>query len=244
MEDNGPAEDASRYWVDRALVRRDPAAVIPDCERWPRYHAWSKTMLQRWTLGRALADRRRYRRCVDFGCGLGDWATLFAPHVDELHACDLAQPFVTETRARLAELGHTAWHVECANVRSYRIPRGVDLAYLGAVLMYVPDITAVELLRRLRVAAAPNALVIVRDYCTFNLGRPRVYAPGYSVHRSPSRLRALGELAGLRCVEVRSSPSIYAEVMGGRVLGWPLRAAWRLATLHWLRASHTLVFRA
>ncbi len=31
--------------------------------------------------------------------------------------------------------------------------------------------------------------------------------------------------------------------MGGRALAWPLRAAWRAATVHWQRASHTFVLR-
>lgn len=237
--------DATRYWTDRARTTRGPGTVIPDCPRWSRYHAWSTAMLQRWTLGRVLSDRGRYGRAVDLGCGLGDWTALFAPHVDELYACDVAQPFVDETRARLDELRHTSWHVECANLRSYRIPRGIDLAYLGAVLMYVPDFTAAEILLHVRRAAAPAALVIVRDYCTFNLGRPSIDGTkGYSVHRHPSQLVELGESAGLRCLEVRSSPSIYAELMGGRLLAWPLRLAWRLATLHWARASHTFIFRA
>lgn len=182
---------------------------------------------------------------MDLGCGRGDWAALFAPRADEVYACDVAMPFVAETRARLDELRHTSWHVEQSDLRGYRIPKGIDLAYLGGVLMYVDDRAALDLLGRLRASTVSNALVIVRDYCTFNLGRRSVNTTtGYSVHRRPSEIVALAAAAGLRCLEVRSSPGIYAEVTGNAITRWPLRLAWRMATAHWLRASHTFVFRA
>ena len=236
--------DASRaFWIDRAVATQGTAAVLPS-GRWLRYHEWTNRLLRDWTLSRATAQRARFRRFVDLGCGRGDWTVLFGSHAEEVYACDVAPQFVAETRARLVAT-HPDARVECADLRSYEMPRGIDLAYLGAVLMYLPEVAAAALLDKVRVASVAGGLVIVRDYCTFNLGRPSVTtATGYSVHRSPKQLIALARSVGLECLESRSSPSIYAEVMANRVLAWPLRAAWRLATLHWLRASHTFVLRA
>ena len=207
-----------------------------------RYHAWTQTLLERWTLSRL--DRPRYRRAVDLGCGIGTWSTLLATRADQLHACDIAPGFVAETRARLAASDHRAWRVDCADIRAYTLPRRFDLAYVGSVLVHLSDRWAYRTLRRLREAADPGALVIVRDDCTFNLGRPSVvHSSGYSIHRRPRDIVDLATAAGLHCLEVRSSPSIYAEVMGNRLTRGPLWLGWRLATAHWLRASHTFMFR-
>ena len=204
-------------------------------------------MLARWTLDRVTADRRRFRRVVDLGCGHGDWVAQFAVHADEVFACDVSDVFVDQTRARLAALAHPAYEVTRAPLETYWIPRELDLAHLGCVLTYLADRDAADTLVRVREASARDALIIVRDWCTFNLGRRSVnHATGFSVHRTPGELCAMGERAGLSCIEVRSSPSIYAELWSAKLpmLRYPLRALWRVATLHWLRASHILLFRA
>ncbi|HEU0033192.1 MAG TPA: class I SAM-dependent methyltransferase [Kofleriaceae bacterium] len=235
-------DPGTAYWVDRALTTQGVGAVLP-AGRWLRYHAWTNALLHRFTLSRL--DRRRFRRFVDLGCGRGEWTALFAERADEVHACDVALPFVHETRGRLEAIGHRASFVEQADIRDFRVPSGTDLAYLGAVLLYLPDPVALGLLRRLRAAMVRDGQLVIRDYCTFNFGTPSVnHVTGYSVHRRAEDVVALARDAGFRCREVRASPSIYAEVMGNRITRWPLRVAWRLATLHWLRASHTFVFRA
>jgi SAM-dependent methyltransferase len=246
MRTAAPSEGSHAYWIERARSTTGVAAVHPS-GRWLRYHAWTRDMLARWTLQRVTADRRRFRRVVDLGCGRGDWLAQFAPHGDELFACDVSDVFVEQTRARLAGIDHPAFEVTRAELETYGIPRELDLAHLGCVLTYMADRDAADTFVRVREAAARDALVVVRDWCTFNLGRRSVnHTTGFSVHRTPSELRVMGERAGLRCIEVRASPSIYAELWGAKLpaLRYPLRAVWRLATLHWLRASHILLFRA
>ena len=229
---------ARAFWLDRARAHDGPTAVHPD-SRWLRYDAWTRRMLQAWTLARLRAIAPRFRRAVDLGCGHGDWTARFAQLADEIHACDIAPELAAATQLKLAR--HRAARVECADVRAFALPRELDLVYCGAVLMYLPDRAVGELLARVRAALAKNAIVIIRDFCAFNLASRSERA--HDVSRRPAELRALAERAGLRCVEVRSSPSIYGEMIGGALLGWPLRALWRLATLHWRRASHTLVMR-
>jgi predicted TPR repeat methyltransferase len=240
MEPARRVVEANTYWIERSRELTGVAAITPD-SRWVRYHGWTNRMLRRWTLSRL--DRPRFRRCVDIGCGLGDWSVALAPRCDEMYGCDVADPFVKLTRERLDELGHTSWNVEQADVRGYRLPHGIDLAYFGAVLMYLDDRDVGDVLYRLRQHTVNNALVIIRDYCTFNLGREG-RGPGHCYHRTPDALIDIANLAGLECIEARSSQSIYAEVMGNSITRWPLAALWRLATLHWTRASHTFVFRA
>lgn len=234
---------AAAYWIARARAEPADSAVHPGA-RWMRYHAWSRRQLQAWTLDQVRADRPRYRRCVDLGCGPGDWAALFAPLCDELFACEVSPDFVEQARARTRS--HPAREITCADLRDYELPPGADLVFAGGVLMYLPDDDVRAVLARIRTAAAPGAHVIVRDWCVCNLGRRGVTtATGYSVHRRARELRAMAEAQGLRTLEVRSSPSIYADRWARRVpaLALPARAAWRLGTLHWRRASYTLRFR-
>jgi trans-aconitate methyltransferase len=238
---DNPSDAARTYWIDRARTVQGAASVLAS-GRWLRYHAWTHGMLQRWTLSRL--DRPRYRRFVDLGCGRGEWSALFAPRAHEVVACDVADAFVAETRGRLDAIGHRAHQVTVSDLRDFQIPAGVDLAYVGAVLLYLRDRDVQDVLYRLRQATVPHAQVIIREYCTFNLGRPSTQTvSGFSMHRRPADLVRLAESVGLRCETVRSSPSIYAEAMGNAVTRWPLRLAWRMATAHWMRASHTLVFR-
>ena len=236
------ARIAREFWIDRAQQQVGIQAVHPSI-RWQRYHAWTRAMLQDWTLERMRRAAGHYRRCVDLGCGIGDWAERLAEIADEIHACDVAPHFVAETRRRVP-----AAVVECADLREYRLPRQLDLVYLGAVLSYLPDRDVLDVFRRIRAATVPRALVIVRDYCAFNFGRASVNGQRdfFSVHRRPRDLLRLAEASGLSCVESRSSPSIYGEVMarGVPLLQWPMRGLWRIATLAWLRASHTFILRA
>jgi SAM-dependent methyltransferase len=242
MPHQNEARIARDFWIEHSRDHVGTQAVHPR-GAWSGYHAWTRRMLQDWTIERVKDAAPRYRRCIDLGCGIGDWTERFAELADEVHACDLSPDFVEQTRMRVP-----AAIVQCADLRDYKFPRRSDLVYVGAVLTYLPDADVLDVLRRIRAATVPGALVLVRDYCAFNLGRRTVNqsAAFYSVHRRAGDLCQLAELAGLTCVELRSSPSIYGEVMTRRapLLQWPMRALWRLATASWMRASHTLILRA
>jgi SAM-dependent methyltransferase len=238
--DDDPSRVAPGYWIRRASEQPSEQAVHPS-SRFLSYEMWTRRMVQRWTMQRVRAVKPRFRRCVDMGCGFGDWTALFADVVDEVNAFDVAPAFVDATRQRVPKA-----HVECGDLRSYVLPRGLDFVYIGAVLLYVPQPDVVDILRRVRDAVVPGALVIIRDWCTLNLGRRSTNASAehWSIHRSPRELAWLAEAARLELVELRSSPSIYGEVMGGRLAQWPMRMAWRLLSLPARRASHTLILRA
>lgn len=231
---------AATFWIERARKTPPMEAVHPRT-RFIGFAVWTRRMLQRWTIDRIARDRPRFKRGVDIGCGPGDWAELYKQHCDELYACDIAPAFVEQTRARLAG---TRSHVECSDLRSYGVPVGADLVTLGAVLIYLDDDDVIALMRRIYAAMEPGGLVVVRDWCTFNFGRPsRQSKIGFSIHRRPRDLQRLIMRTGFTPLELRASPSIYAEVMGGGLLQWPLRALWCLVSLPWHRASHTLLFR-
>ena len=234
---------AREFWLQRSRTLDGPAAVHPDT-RWLRYDTWTRGMLQTWTLARLRALRPRFRCAVDLGCGFGDWTERFGAISDQIHACDLAPDLAAATQRRLAR--HRDARIECADVREFELPPRCDFVYIGAVLMYLSDAAALDVLHRVRAAIAPGALVVIRDFCAFNLGRRTVHRTdaSYDVNRRPAELVAMAERAGLQCLELRSSPSIYGEVMGGALLAWPSRALWRLATAFWLRCSHTFVLHA
>jgi SAM-dependent methyltransferase len=244
MRSRVESANASEFWVQQGRSAVGVTAVEPYI-RWHGYHARSRRALQRWTLDRLRADRPRYRIGVDLGCGNGEWTELFAPLCDELHACDVSPDFVAQARAR------TSWHrnlsAEVSDLRSFPIPRGADFIYVGAAFMYLSDRDVAGVLENVAAHAAPGAHVVIRDYCTYNLGLRTEYpTQGHSIHRPAKHLLAIASDAGLQCVEVRSSFSIYGELAAGFVPGlqWPLRALLRLATIPWTRASHTLRFHA
>lgn len=225
---------AQEFWAARAATTPALQAVHPHA-RWHGYHAWTRTLLQRWTISRMRG--RRFERGLDLGCGYGDWTALFATACDEMYGCEVAPAFVEEARRRVPHAS-----IECCDIRDYELPQRCDFVYAGAVLMYLSDSEVLDALRRIRDATQPGALVMWRDYCTYHFGRRSVqHANGFSVHRTPRELCKLAASAGLRVDEVRSSPSIYAEVMGGRMGRAPLHALWKLATVGWTRASHTVV---
>jgi SAM-dependent methyltransferase len=242
MHPREPSKTANDFWVQYGKRAAGVTAVEPYI-RWHGYHARSRRALQRWTVDRLRADRPRYRLGVDLGCGNGEWTELFAPLCDEVHACDVSPDFVAQARARMA--WHRAASVEVSDLRSFPIPKGADFIYVGAAFMYLQDRAVSEVFRNIVANAADNAHVVVRDYCTFNLGLRTEYPlQGHSIHRPASHLIDLATEAGLRCDEARSSFSIYGELGGSGVPGlqWPLRALFRFITIPWTRASHTLRF--
>ena len=230
---------ARDFWLQQA-ERHEPLLAVNPGGRCIAVHDWTRRALQRWTLARMRAFKPRYSRCLDVGCGYGDWTEQFATLADEVYGCELASGFVEQALRRVPSA-----RITCADLRDYELPPRLDLVYIGAVLMYLPEPDALDLLRRIRAALVPDALVVCREYCTFNLGRRTVHhtADRFSIHRSPDELCWLAELAGLQVVEIRSAPSIYGEVLGGRAGRWPMRGLLRLVTLPWRRASHTFVLR-
>jgi len=231
---------AKQFWIEHASKTDGAIAVHPNTH-WQGYQMWTRRMVQAWTLDRIRAVQPHFKRGVDLGCGFGDWSELFAPLVDELHACDVAPAFVEQTQRRVPSA-----RVTCADVRDFTFPAELDFVYIGAVLLYVDDADALEVLQRIRRAVVPGALVIWRDWCTYGWGRrtTNLRDTFYSVHRTPDDVRRIAELARFRVVEQRAAPSIYGEVMGGRRWQWPMRALWRFASLPWTRTSYSLILRA
>lgn len=233
------AKVVERFWIERA-ARLTPEEAVHPKSRFLGYEMWTRRMLQTWTMRRLAAMKPRSARTLDVGCGYGDWTELLARMSDEIHAFDIAPDFVEQTKRRVP-----AAQVTCSDLQSFKMPRDLDLVYVGAVLLYAKQPDVVDVLRRVRDSIRKDGLVVIRDWCTFNVGRRTTNSGGghWSIHRSPDELCWLAEAARLRVVEVRSSPSIYGEVMGGRIAQWPLRGLWRLFSLPVRRASHTLILR-
>jgi SAM-dependent methyltransferase len=234
-----PSKIVEKFWLERAAKLTPEEAVHPK-SRFLGYEMWTRRMLQTWTMQRLRKLKPRSARTLDMACGYGDWTELLAQISDELYAFDIAPSFVDMTQRRVPQA-----HVACSDLCSYSVPRDLDLVYIGAVLLYAPQPEVVDVLRRVREAIRSDAVVIIRDWCTFNAGRRTTNSGGghWSIHRSPDELCWLAEAARFRVVELRSSPSIYGEVMGGPILQWPMRGIWRLISLPARRASHTLILR-
>jgi SAM-dependent methyltransferase len=249
-----PPVDQNRFWIARGRLPMGPSAVTPGKPDTP-YQRWKRRCLQEWTVRRVRRHLGgRFARAVDLGCGYGDWTVLFAVMADEIVACDVSPGFVAEAERRLRAAGHPAASVVCADVRSFDAFEETDFIYLGAVLMYLDDADCLAVLRRVRERIRGGGLLVSRDWCAINAGRPSLQTGDwFSVHRRPRRYEEFVRAAGFRVVERAASPAIYGEhmahVLSGRrerltrVLRGPARLCWRAATLGWTRASVSFVMR-
>jgi SAM-dependent methyltransferase len=250
-----PPQEAKDFWVGRGSLARNVSAVSP-CASSSWYRNWTRRCLQDWTLRRVRAHLGpRIHRCVDLGCGSGDWTTLFAELSDEIIACDVSAGFAAEARRRLHAAGHPAATVRCGDVRTFDGYRDADMVYLGAVMTYLDDSGCAALLRDVRTRIRPGGVLLSRDWCAINLGRASSRTHAWvSYHRSPADYVALATGAGFQVVELARSPAIYGEQMACdllargsdpamRWLRWAVQLPWYLATLAWTRASVSFVMK-
>lgn len=147
----------------------------PAAESWRDY--WSRDSLWRESpLGRVSAGVlfRRVRKLLSFdrtdsvleiGCGPGHLASLLAPHVDSIHAADIAPAAVAACRERCRSNGNVTVGVLGSDY--------TDLAGCGgpftkivcvSVVQYYRNVAEVErLIRSVRRVAAPGAALLIAD---------------------------------------------------------------------------------
>jgi SAM-dependent methyltransferase len=108
---------------------------------------------------------------ADIGCGSGRWATLVAPRVRRLLACDASAEALAVARRNLE--GHANVDLQFASIDHLPTADGsLDFAYCLGVLHHLPDARAA--LSAIACKLKPGAPLLVYIYYAFD-NRPRWY---------------------------------------------------------------------
>lgn len=84
-----------------------------------------------------LLPPKQYSRCLDVGCGLGDFAQAASGFCDAVVAIDISPLAVEKALCRLSKQSNIQFHVK--NIRTYNPDFKFDLIILGDVLYYLGD---------------------------------------------------------------------------------------------------------
>ena len=108
-------------------------------------------------------------RCLDVGCGPGETMRLMAQRVGptgEVTGIDIDATLGTQALDMLHSAGHRQCRFVHADITAPRPIPGApfDLVYARALLMHLPDPTAVA--RRLWAAVAPGGHLVIQDFDT------------------------------------------------------------------------------
>jgi cyclopropane fatty-acyl-phospholipid synthase-like methyltransferase len=102
-------------------------------------------------------------RVLDLGCGYGDWAFRFAPHVREVIGVEYANSMYELAEAEKRR--HGAPNVRFVNcpAEEYRSSFPFDLVWVSGLFVYMTDRQAESLLKELPFLSTTGGLLLVRD---------------------------------------------------------------------------------
>ena len=135
LADESPAViGRKRFEGERAQVRR-----------------WLKTMVP----GR--------QRCLDLGCGTGEWSVEFAKHFAQVDGLDWAQSMVRQSRAKARQAGLRHCHFRRGEITGIRGKSLYDFIFIGGVLMYATDAMVPKIFKRAAALLKPGGVLLVRE---------------------------------------------------------------------------------
>jgi SAM-dependent methyltransferase len=123
---------------------------------------------------------------ADIGCGSGRWATLVAPRVGRLLACDASAEALAVARRNLEDFANV--DLQLASIDRLPVADGsLDFAYCLGVLHHLPDTQGalLAIARKLK----PGAPLLVYIYYAFD-NRPRWYRAAWQATDIARRLIA------------------------------------------------------
>ncbi len=115
----------------------------------------------------SLVPRRRYRRVLDLGCGIGEMTRRLAPHVDEILGLDISDLAVEQARRRSANLPNVLYKQGDVLALDQSIDGQFDLVVLADTLYYLSPLDDAVLKRvRENVAGllAPGGILLLADH--------------------------------------------------------------------------------
>jgi len=98
---------------------------------------------------------------LDLGSGIGHWTEFFAHRFAQVVAVEASRQLLDTLEERCSSLPNvTLLH---QNALSFQPCQNYEIVFTGGLLMYLNDIDAVGLLRKLRPCLGPGSLVICRE---------------------------------------------------------------------------------
>jgi SAM-dependent methyltransferase len=124
------------------------------------------------TLSRCGSPRRKYRRILEFGCGVGRVTPYLAESFDEVVAVDISTSHLKMARERIEKSGVDNVRFVLARVPDFGIePNSFDVWFSHIVLQHNPPPIIALILAQMFKQLAPGGLAIFQV---------PTYAPGYS----------------------------------------------------------------
>jgi predicted TPR repeat methyltransferase len=115
----------------------------------------------------SLVPRRRYRRVLDLGCGIGEMTRRLAPHVDEILGLDISDLAVEQARRRSANLPNVLYKRGDVLALDQTIDGQFDLVVLADTLYYLSPLDD-AVLKRVRESVAgllePGGILLLADH--------------------------------------------------------------------------------
>ncbi|GLZ28755.1 SAM-dependent methyltransferase [Lentzea sp. NBRC 105346] len=143
-----------------------------------------------------------HHRLLDIGGGTGSWSIAAVNRHPQLEATVVDLPVVTEfARKRIAEAGCAdRIQVVAANALEDPLPGDHDVLLVANVIHYYSPETNLELLRRIRKAAPPNARLLLADFWTDPTHTQPLHAAlmagEFAVHVREGDVYSVDEVAG------------------------------------------------
>jgi len=115
-------------------------------------------------IGRPAED---FRRCLEFGCGVGRVTAQLAATFPEVVALDISRSHLRLAKAHLAELGYSNVCYQKVTPENLHPDTGYDLWFSRLVLQHNPPPVTLAILDRMFAGLAPQGVAIVHvpTYC-------------------------------------------------------------------------------
>ena len=163
---------------------------------------------------------------LDLGSGIGHWAEFFAHRFAQVIAVEASRQLFDTLEERCSSLPNVAALHQ--NARSFQPCENYEIVFTGGLMMYLNEVDAVGLLRRLRPCLGASGLVICRE-STVRRGIVTRNGEYQVVYRSVSLYERMFREAGFEVVSVeRNVPYILMQ------MGCELLKRWKaLAPRQW-----------
>ena len=171
-------------------------------------------------------------RCLDLGCGTGEWLRALAAEFKHAEGWDYAPAMIAASRRNLREAGVRNVTLNCGQLTQRRGKSAFDFIFVGGVLMYTPDKDLGPLLKSLKRLLKPGGRLLLRE-STFPGGswlregeplKDGLLAKGdlpaldyVAIYRSRETLRARLESAGFKLEAAK--PNLHYK-LSVRTLDW------------------------
>ena len=155
---------------------------------------------------------------LDLGSGVGFWTEHFAHRFGRVISIESSPVLYKALEQRCSRISNV--ETCCADVLSFTPPEGIDLVFMGGLLMYLNEVDVRALITNLTSHMAPGAALLCRE-STVACGIQTRRGDYHVVYRSPETYAQLFRDCGLSDILVRSNiPYVFAQIVCEVVKKW------------------------